>query len=88
MPYTELQMLRSETQSSCPSAETMVTEALIHYVFVSMIDLASSGRESFNVGRTGDHLVLPTNCLEAWLDKFDAKFRRDPDFLMHAGEKS
>ena len=32
--------------------------------------------------------MLPTNCLEAWFNKFDAKFRRDPDFLMHAGEKS
>ena len=61
----------------------MVTEDLFHCVLVSMIDLASCGRESFNVGRTGDQLVLPTNCLEAWLDKFDAKFRRDPDFLLH-----
>ncbi len=32
--------------------------------------------ESFNKGVQGDMLVLPTNCLELWFQKFDSKFRR------------
>ena len=32
--------------------------------------------ESFNKGVSGDTLILPTNCLELWFQKFDAKFRR------------
>lgn len=32
--------------------------------------------ESFNKGVAGDTLILPTNCLELWFHKFDAKFRR------------
>ena len=32
--------------------------------------------ESFNKGVAGEMLVLPTNCLELWFQKFDAKFRR------------
>ena len=45
--------------------------------------------ESFNVGtQGGEHLVLPTNCLERWFLKFDEKYKRDPDFLLHAGQKS
>lgn len=38
--------------------------------------------QSFNVGVAGDRLVLPTTCLEQWFAKFDAKFKRDPDFLL------
>lgn len=45
-------------------------------------------RESFQVGQASDKLVLPTNCLDAWFTKFDSKYRKDPDFLLHAGEKS
>ena len=44
--------------------------------------------ESFNVGQAGNQLVVPTNILDRWMQKFDAKFRRDPDFLMHVGQKS
>ena len=32
--------------------------------------------ESFNKGIQGDTLILPTNCLELWFQKFDNKFRR------------
>ena len=32
--------------------------------------------ESFNKGVQGDTLILPTNCLELWFQKFDNKFRR------------
>ncbi len=32
--------------------------------------------ESFNKGVQGDTLILPTNCLELWFQKFDSKFRR------------
>ena len=35
--------------------------------------------ESFNKGVQGDMLVLPTNCLELWFNKFDSKFRRQVD---------
>ena len=47
-----------------------------------------SCRTSFNVGQTGDQLVIPTSCLESWMLKFDSKFKRDPDFLLHSGDKS
>ena len=43
--------------------------------------------ESFSTSGPGDHLVMPTNVLERWFQRFDEKFTRDPDFLMHAGEK-
>jgi len=43
---------------------------------------------SFNVGQTGDQLVVPTSCLESWMLKFDSKFKHDPDFLLHSGNKS
>lgn len=43
--------------------------------------------ESFNEGTLGDRLLLPSNVLERWFKRFDEKFRRDPDFLMHHGEK-
>lgn len=44
--------------------------------------------ESFNVGQSGSQLVLPTDILDKWLQKFDHKFRKDPDFLMHVGQKT
>ena len=44
--------------------------------------------ESFSTSGAGNHLVLPTNVLERWFQRFDDKFKRDPDFLMHAGEKA
>ncbi|CAL5219406.1 g1234 [Coccomyxa viridis] len=44
--------------------------------------------ESFNKGVQGDTLILPTNCLELWFQKFDSKFRRNPEFLMTSGEKA
>ena len=44
--------------------------------------------ESFNVSAAGNQLVLPSDVLDRWMAKFDHKFRRDPDFLMHAGEKT
>jgi len=45
--------------------------------------------ESFSTGHgvtpamaTGtDYLVVPANFLDKWFQKFQAKFRRDPDFL-------
>lgn len=39
---------------------------------------ASSGHR---VGVSGDNLVVPANCLDKWFSKFQAKFRRDPEFL-------
>jgi protein Hikeshi len=36
--------------------------------------------ESFG-GRSGDQITVPTNVLDLWFTKFQAKFRRDPDFL-------
>lgn len=44
--------------------------------------------ESFNVGQAGNQLVVPTDVLDKWFLKFDHKFRKDPDFLMHVGQKT
>ena len=43
--------------------------------------------ESFSSGGSANQLVLPTNALEQWFNRFSEKFKRDPDFLMHQGEK-
>ena len=43
--------------------------------------------ESFNTGHAGNQLILPTDVLDRWFQKFDNKFRKDPDFLMHVGQK-
>ena len=39
--------------------------------------------QSFSVGAAADTMVLPTNVLERWFQRFDDKFKRDPDFLVH-----
>ncbi len=52
-----------------------------------MAEIIQIYRTSYNIGEAGDRLVVPTNCLEAWFVKFDNKFKRDPDFLLHAGDK-
>ena len=43
--------------------------------------------ESFNAGTPAgrDQLVVPANFLDRWFAKFQARFRRDPDFLTRDG---
>lgn len=43
--------------------------------------------ESFSTAGSSTQLVLPTHALEQWFNKFNDKFQRDPDFLIHEGEK-
>mmetsp|Transcript_253 Transcript_253/g.556 ORF Transcript_253/g.556 Transcript_253/m.556 type:complete len:91 (+) Transcript_253:424-696(+) len=45
--------------------------------------------ESFNAGTVvgPDQLVVPANFLDRWFQKFQNKFRRDPDFLTRDAEK-
>ena len=43
--------------------------------------------ESFSTAGSSAQLILPMNALEQWFNKFNDKFKRDPDFLMHEGEK-
>jgi hypothetical protein len=31
-------------------------------------------------------MMVPTNVMGRWLDKFTAKYRRDPDFLTRAAD--
>ena len=45
--------------------------------------------QSFPTTPQGNTLLVPSNVLEMWLSKFEAKFARDPDFLLRlqAGER-
>jgi len=43
-------------------------------------------QESFPASPRGDALLVPTNVLELWLRKFEARFARDPDFLLRRAE--
>lgn len=37
---------------------------------------------SFSNSVRGDTLIVPTNVLDRWIEKFDAKYRADPAFMM------
>ena len=37
--------------------------------------------QSFQTGGDAQHMVVPTNILDRWFDKFLNKFRRDPGFI-------
>jgi ribulose-phosphate 3-epimerase len=37
--------------------------------------------QSFQTGGDAQHMVVPTNILDRWFDKFINKFRRDPGFI-------
>lgn len=46
--------------------------------------------ESFQAATliNAEQMVVPLNILDRWFNKFQDKFRRDPDFLTRAAEKS
>mmetsp|Transcript_13417 Transcript_13417/g.21903 ORF Transcript_13417/g.21903 Transcript_13417/m.21903 type:complete len:189 (-) Transcript_13417:47-613(-) len=46
--------------------------------------------ESFQAATaiSAEQMVVPLNILDRWFNKFQDKFRRDPDFLTRAAEKS
>ena len=44
--------------------------------------------ESFSTQRVSDAILMPTDALDKWFIKFSNKFKRDPDFLTRANEKS
>jgi hypothetical protein len=33
-------------------------------------------------GVEGEYLVIPANFLDKWLEKFEAKYARDPNFML------
>eukprot|EP00878_Enallax_costatus_P016329 GHUV01017129.1.p1 GENE.GHUV01017129.1~~GHUV01017129.1.p1 ORF type:complete len:104 (+),score=20.03 GHUV01017129.1:495-806(+) len=41
---------------------------------------------SFATQNTGSHILIPTSLLERWLQRFEAKFKMDPDFLTRKEE--
>lgn len=48
------------------------------------------GLESFQAATqvNAEQMVVPLNVLDRWFNKFQDKFRRDPNFLTRAKEKS
>lgn len=74
-------------QSIC-SASTLIDVKNHIYISPTKDCFKFLRRTSFNIGQTGDQLIVPTNCLEAWFVKFDSKYKRDPDFLLHSGDKA
>ena len=46
--------------------------------------------ESFQAATqiNSEQMIVPMNILDRWFNKFQNKFRRDPDFLTRAAEKS
>lgn len=43
--------------------------------------------EGFATQASGDAILIPTNALDRWLQRFERKFRLDPDFLTRQDEK-
>eukprot|EP01017_Pseudomicrothorax_dubius_P016716 TRINITY_DN1891_c0_g2_i3.p1 TRINITY_DN1891_c0_g2~~TRINITY_DN1891_c0_g2_i3.p1 ORF type:complete len:114 (+),score=28.62 TRINITY_DN1891_c0_g2_i3:47-343(+) len=45
--------------------------------------MASYHKEGLIIGPEGaDYLVIPSNFLERWLEKFEIKYRLDPNFIL------
>ncbi|KAK9820001.1 hypothetical protein WJX72_004989 [[Myrmecia] bisecta] len=74
-PYVELVQKEGSRLASKQEYAKRVAMDLFHFM------------ESFSTGN-GNQLLLPSNALEQWFTKFNSKFQRDPDFLLHRGEKS
>jgi hypothetical protein len=38
--------------------------------------------QSFDTGAIGNMMTVPTNIFDRWMTRFEARFRRDPNFFM------
>ncbi|RHY71222.1 hypothetical protein DYB34_013499, partial [Aphanomyces astaci] len=37
---------------------------------------------SFSTSTNSSMMVVPTNLLDRWMERFESKYRRDPNFMM------
>ncbi|KUF87102.1 hypothetical protein AM588_10001394 [Phytophthora nicotianae] len=37
---------------------------------------------SFSSSNSQSYMTIPTNLLDKWMERFEAKYRRDPNFMM------
>lgn len=37
-------------------------------------------------GQDGEYIVIPSNFLDKWLQKFEAKYAKDPNFILKTTE--
>jgi hypothetical protein len=67
----EIQNLPSESFDSRLFAAQKIATDLFHYM------------QSFDTGTGGSgQLVVPNNVFDRWMKRFEARFRRDPNFFM------
>jgi hypothetical protein len=67
----EIQNLSSESYDSRLYVAQKIATDLFHYM------------QSFDSGTGGSgKLVVPTNVFDRWMKRFEARFRRDPNFFM------
>ncbi|EQC42798.1 hypothetical protein SDRG_00519 [Saprolegnia diclina VS20] len=55
-------------------------KAFAHKIAVDLFNFMSS----FSTSTDRSLMVIPTNLLDRWIERFEAKYRRDPNFMMKA----
>jgi hypothetical protein len=44
--------------------------------------MMSYNREGLLINNQGDYLVVPQDCLNRWMNKFEEKYKKDPNFIL------
>ena len=44
--------------------------------------MMSYNREGLLINNQGDYLVVPQDCLNRWMTKFQQKYNKDPNFIL------
>lgn len=44
--------------------------------------MMSYNNEKMLINANGDYLVVPQDCLNRWMVKFEEKYKKDPNFIM------
>ncbi|CAK4377157.1 unnamed protein product [Aphanomyces euteiches] len=53
-------------------------KAFAHKIALDLFNFMSS----FSTSTNANMMVIPTNLLDRWMERFEAKYRRDPNFMM------
>ncbi|KAF0694822.1 Aste57867_14346 [Aphanomyces stellatus] len=56
----------------------MERKAFAHKIALDLFNYMSS----FSTSTNSNVMVIPTNLLDRWMERFEAKYRRDPNFMM------
>lgn len=44
--------------------------------------MMSYNKEGMLINGVGDYLVVPSDCLNRWMVKFEEKYKKDPNFIL------